>query len=72
MFPHFGGVIHSRRISKMKKLGLCLLSLCLVGYAVGCAKDEETPVVPPAGTGADADADTTEEGAETPATDAAN
>jgi hypothetical protein len=59
----------------MKKLGFCLLALSLVGYAVGCAK-EEGSTTPPTGTGAgapaDADADKTEEGEETPATDPAN
>ena len=61
----------------MKKLGLCLLSLCLVGYAVGCAKEDAK--TPQANTGTetgttnpdDADADKIEQGEEGAATEGA-
>lgn len=56
----------------MKKLGFCLLAMCLVGYAVGCGKEGDEPVnpTPPADTDTGA---ATEDGADAPATgDAAN
>lgn len=45
----------------MKKLGFCLLALCLVGYTVGCGKSgEEGTTPPPAETGTGAGTDTTD------------
>jgi hypothetical protein len=53
----------------MKKLGLCLLSLCLVGYVTGCGTEDDAtvPTTPPAGTDTDADGDA--DVTETPAAD---
>ena len=53
---------------EMKKLGFCLLALCLMGYVTGCGNEEaETPTTPPAAPEA---GDTgTDEGTEAPAAD---
>jgi hypothetical protein len=44
----------------MKKLGFCLLALCLVGYVAGCGTEDDpaVPTNPPAGTDVDGDGDT--------------
>lgn len=48
----------------MKKFGLFLIMLTLVGYTVGCSKPEtpETPAAPPADSGDEADTTTPAEG----------